>query len=199
MDTPLVNGKAYPILHVAPEAYRFQVLSAGNDRSWNLQLYVADATGKEVPTLPAVPPAATTPLPLCGSITKITQPTLGLGLPYAALDSTGNPINGTGLPLNCWPNYGAPSPGISSKQFMWPADGRDGGVPDPRFAGPPIIQIGTEGGLLPAPAVIPSTPSTTKSTPEASPSRTFPLTDSGWVLQSGPTSLLTSPSSRARR
>jgi FtsP/CotA-like multicopper oxidase with cupredoxin domain len=158
MDTPLVNGKAYPVLHVAPEAYRFQVLSAGNDRSWNLQLYVADATGMEVPTLPAVPPAATTPLPLCGSVTKITQPTLGLGLPYAALDATGNPINGTGLPLNCWPNYGAPSPGISSKQFMWPADGRDGGVPDPRSAGPPFIQIGTEGGLLPAPAVIPSTP-----------------------------------------
>ena len=158
MDTPLVNGKAYPVLTVAPEAYRFQILSAGNDRSWNLQLYVADATGKEVPTLPAVPPAATTPLPLCGSVTKITQPTLGLGLPIAALDATGNPINGTGLPLNCWPNYGAPSPGISSKQFMWPADGRDGGVPDPRFAGPPFIQIGTEGGLLPAPAVIPSTP-----------------------------------------
>ena len=41
---------------------------------------------------------------------------------------------------------------------MWPADGRDGGVPDPRLAGPPWIQIGTEGGLLPAPVVIPSTP-----------------------------------------
>ena len=158
MDTPLVNGKAYPVLHVAPEAYRFQILSAGNDRSWNLQLYFADATGKEVPMLPAVPPAATTPLPLCGSVTKITQPALGLGLPMAALDATGNPINGTGLPAGCWPNYGSPSPGIPSKQFMWPGDGRDGGVPDPRSAGPPFIQIGTEGGLLPAPAVIPSTP-----------------------------------------
>ena len=40
----------------------------------------------------------------------------------------------------------------------WPTDGRDGGAPDPATAGPPIIQIGTEGGFLPAPVVIPSTP-----------------------------------------
>src|SRR4029077_8810392 len=121
MDTPLVNGKAYPILHVAPEAYRFQILAAGNDRSWNLQLYVADSTGKEVPMLTAVPPSVGPPQPLCGSVTQITQPALGLGLPMAALDATGNPLNGDGLPANCWPNYGAPTPGIPSKQFMWPA------------------------------------------------------------------------------
>ena len=41
MDTPLVNGKAYPVLHVAPEAYRFRILSAGNDRTLNLSLYQA--------------------------------------------------------------------------------------------------------------------------------------------------------------
>ena len=56
---------------------------------------------------------------------------------------------GTGLPLQngapCWPN-------------TWPTDGREGGVPDPTTAGPPIIQIGAEGGLLPSPVVIPSTP-----------------------------------------
>jgi len=157
MDTPMVNGVAYPTLTVNPEAYRFKILSAGNDRSFNLQLYVADATGADVAMLPAVPPAATTPLPLCSTLTQITQPGLGTGLPTAQLDATGNPINGTGLPTNCWPNYGL-SAGIPRQQFMWPADGRDGGVPDPRFAGPPFIQIGTEGGLLPAPVVIPSTP-----------------------------------------
>jgi FtsP/CotA-like multicopper oxidase with cupredoxin domain len=31
----------------------------------------------------------------------------------------------------------------------WPKDGRDGGVPDPTTAGPDIIQIGNEGGVLP--------------------------------------------------
>ncbi len=40
----------------------------------------------------------------------------------------------------------------------WPTDGRAGGVPDPAAAGPSFIQIGTEGGLLPAPAVIPNQP-----------------------------------------
>ena len=35
---------------------------------------------------------------------------------------------------------------------------RDGGVPDPAAAGPTMIQIGTEGGFLPAPVVLPNTP-----------------------------------------
>ena len=39
-----------------------------------------------------------------------------------------------------------------------PTDGRDGGVPDPATAGPAWVQIGTEGGVLPLPVVIPPTP-----------------------------------------
>jgi FtsP/CotA-like multicopper oxidase with cupredoxin domain len=70
MDTPVVNGKAYPVLHVAPEAYRFRILSVGNDRSLNLSLFLAcgsgtfsvaatncaapGALGTEVPMVPAV-------------------------------------------------------------------------------------------------------------------------------------------------
>ncbi|MEV4499698.1 hypothetical protein AB0J84_28860 [Micromonospora arborensis] len=40
----------------------------------------------------------------------------------------------------------------------WPTDGRDGGVPDPRAAGPEFVQIGNEAGLLPAPVVLPNRP-----------------------------------------
>ena len=40
----------------------------------------------------------------------------------------------------------------------WPTDGRDGGVPDPTAAGPQMIQIGTEGGLLPAPVPLTNQP-----------------------------------------
>ncbi|MDO3700554.1 hypothetical protein Q3W71_02525 [Micromonospora sp. C28SCA-DRY-2] len=40
----------------------------------------------------------------------------------------------------------------------WPTDGRDGGVPDPAAAGPELVQIGNECGLLPAPVVIPNRP-----------------------------------------
>ena len=40
----------------------------------------------------------------------------------------------------------------------WPTDGRDGGVPDPAMVGPAMIQIGTEGGFLLAPVILPNTP-----------------------------------------
>ncbi|HSA97311.1 MAG TPA: hypothetical protein VLJ16_14770, partial [Acidobacteriota bacterium] len=62
MDTPIVNGAAYPYLDVEPKAYRFRVLNACNDRFLNLQLYVADPgvttpdgrTNTEVKMIPAV-------------------------------------------------------------------------------------------------------------------------------------------------
>ena len=40
MDTPLVNGTAYPYLKVQRKAYRFRILNACNDRMLNLQLYL---------------------------------------------------------------------------------------------------------------------------------------------------------------
>ncbi len=42
MDTPVINGTAYPVLNVEPRTYRFRILSAANDRFWNLQLLRAD-------------------------------------------------------------------------------------------------------------------------------------------------------------
>ncbi len=160
MDTPVVNGTAYPYLKVARAAYRFQILAASNDRTWNLGLYyAATATGTvckggavadlslctEVSMVPADPHTALSTPPAC----TIQTATGGSGLAIAALNANGDPLNGTGLPgtvkAPCWPS-------------TWPADARDGGVPNPATAGPPLIQIGTEGGLLPEPAVIPSTP-----------------------------------------
>jgi FtsP/CotA-like multicopper oxidase with cupredoxin domain len=40
----------------------------------------------------------------------------------------------------------------------WPTDNRAGGVPDYKRRGPDWVQIGSEGGFLPAPAVIPNQP-----------------------------------------
>jgi len=48
-------------------------------------------------------------------------------------------------------------PGTGLPQ-TWPTDGRDGGVPAPSAVGPSFIQIGSEGGFLAAPAVLPNTP-----------------------------------------
>ncbi|MCY3022845.1 MAG: hypothetical protein NTW87_28020 [Planctomycetota bacterium] len=131
MDTPVVNGTAYPYLVVQPKAYRFRILNACNDRFLNLQLYYADpANPSEVRMVPALPHSTTTPAPNDGLL----------------LESDSTPISTvTGLPVNAWPT-------------TWPTDGRDGGVPDPLTAGPQIIQVGTEGGLLPGVALIPSCP-----------------------------------------
>ena len=43
MDTPLVNGAAYPYIEVDPKTYRFRILNAANDRFLNLHFYVADS------------------------------------------------------------------------------------------------------------------------------------------------------------
>ena len=43
---------------------------------------------------------------------------------------------------------------------LWPQDGRPGGAPDPATAGPQWIQVATEGGFLPKPAIIPNQPIT---------------------------------------
>ncbi len=53
-------------------------------------------------------------------------------------------------------------PAVATPGFpaTWSTDGRAGGVPDPATAGPPWIQIGTGGGFLPAPVVVPPSPST---------------------------------------
>lgn len=40
-DTPLVNGAAYPTVTLNPQAYRFRILSAADDRGWNLSLFQA--------------------------------------------------------------------------------------------------------------------------------------------------------------
>jgi len=111
MDTPVVNGTAYPFVDVQPKAYRLRVLNASNDRFWNLQLYIAD------PSIVTADGRTNTEVKM--------------------------------IPASAGPNIPA----------YWPTmDNRVGGVPDPATAGPDMIQIGTEGGFLPAPAVLKNTP-----------------------------------------
>ncbi len=100
-DTPIVNGTAYPATTLQPKSYRLRILNAANDRFFNLQWYVADASGTEV-ALKASELAAAQEDP-------VVFPT-----PDTALSPVG-------------PNW---------------------------------IQIGTEGGFLPAPVEIPNRPIT---------------------------------------
>jgi FtsP/CotA-like multicopper oxidase with cupredoxin domain len=127
MDTPLVNGVAYPTLTVDPKPYRFRILSVANERSFNLSWFLAcDSTGAQyVATL-----GASCPAPTVAGIPGLTE----VGM-VPSVTTAGFPV---------W----------------WPSDGRAGGVPDPKASGPSWIQIGTEGGVLPAPVVHPPSPVT---------------------------------------
>ena len=116
MDTPLVNGVAYPYLKVGRHAYRFRILNASDDRTLNLQIYFAGSNGTMWNTNGTLRDGSS------GEVSMVAA------------------SSRSGLP---------PS---------WPTDGRVGGVPNPKSVGPSMIQIGNEGGLLPAAVVLPNTP-----------------------------------------
>jgi FtsP/CotA-like multicopper oxidase with cupredoxin domain len=48
MDTPVINGVAYPVLNVEPKAYRVRFLNGANDRYFNISLWKADSTSAVV-------------------------------------------------------------------------------------------------------------------------------------------------------
>jgi FtsP/CotA-like multicopper oxidase with cupredoxin domain len=131
LDTPTVNGQLYPTMTVDPKTYRFRILSIGNDRSFNLGLYQAvDANGVVCDANNANP----------------AVPPRSPGDVSAAGPATCTEVRM--VPAS-------PTPGFPA---TWPTDGRGGGVPDPATAGPDIVQIGNEAGLLPAVAVWKSQP-----------------------------------------
>jgi FtsP/CotA-like multicopper oxidase with cupredoxin domain len=159
LDTPVVNGTAYPTVSVPQGIYRFRLLNAANDRFFNFSLfYAADKDGNvckpgypnpnNLQTTSVVPSSfsACTEVKMVDAVPHRVAVTNANDHLQACSSSTitngGAGVQGTN---GCWP-------------ATWPTDGRDGGVPDPSTAGPAFIQIGTEGGVLPAPVVIDPTP-----------------------------------------
>jgi FtsP/CotA-like multicopper oxidase with cupredoxin domain len=78
-DTAVVNGTAFPYITLNSDPYRFRMLSAGNDRSLNLQLYSASVptatvtfTGGGCTTLPIASTQVKSTGPNTGVITGIT-------------------------------------------------------------------------------------------------------------------------------
>ncbi len=139
MDTPTINGTAYPVLEVEPKAYRFRILNAAHDRFYNLQMYKAVADPGHVDVTP--------PTPDLTGFTATTSPYVGAQT-LASL---------TEVPMLPATDVATSSTG-ATRPDTWPADGRPGGVPDWGMAGPPWIMIGSEGGFLPQPVEIPSHP-----------------------------------------
>jgi FtsP/CotA-like multicopper oxidase with cupredoxin domain len=128
MDTQLVNGTVYPYAEVPAGPVRFRVLNASNDRGLNLQLYKAYDKTSWTPAVPATPTTQLIP----------GTPTLPCGATVA----------------DCTEVKMVPVSVLPTNQF---AD-TPSGIPDPTTAGPPWIQIGTEGGFMPAPVVVPQQP-----------------------------------------
>ncbi len=135
MDTPVVNGMAYPILNVPAGPVRFRILNAANDRFLNLSLWLA--ASKNSPTT-----AGTAGAVMCDGSVLVSDCTEVKMVPF---DSTQN----AAAPFPSW-WYDSSVPN--------PFDDRVGGVPDPATRGPAMIQIGTEGGFLPSPAVVRNQP-----------------------------------------
>jgi FtsP/CotA-like multicopper oxidase with cupredoxin domain len=143
LDTPMVNGTVYPTLTVDPVRYRFQILNAANDRYWNLSFFVA-ATDPQAP-------AANTEV-------KMVVANPGYEPGYSAYTGLGStpPMCAQAAPLSQVTSLPV-GPDLTSPPCYpsrWPTDGRQGGAPDPATVGPRWIQIGSEGGMLPAVAVI---------------------------------------------
>jgi FtsP/CotA-like multicopper oxidase with cupredoxin domain len=187
MDTPVINGQAYPTVTLKQGTYRFQVLNAANDRMFNMSLFYAAGPNGDVCNpnyvgvnnlgATSVAPAqslctevkmvAANPHPLVMPVVASTETPKDLDDTPACATTLANPdvIRGSGFLVTANPlalDYnsatGLPGKIIPCWPSSWPTDGRDGGVPDPTTAGPPWIQIGTEGGVLPQAVVIPATP-----------------------------------------
>ncbi len=145
-DTSVVNGTVYPYMNVSPKKYRLRILSVGNDRTLNLSLWVA--SNKNVDTTSAANAGATSVAATGATCTGTSA--------NAAADCTEVRM----VPWDATQN-------VTSKFPTWwyttlkggiTFDGRPGGVPDPKTRGPAMVQIGTEGGFLAAPAVIKNQP-----------------------------------------
>lgn len=181
LDTMMVNGTVYPTLPVQAQPYRLRILNASHDRFLNLQLYkatpivsgitvVVGGTGyTSVPTVTLVggggtgATAAATINPATGAITAIDLLTVGSGyISPPAVVITGGGGGGAAAIASVYTALtevgmvpAAPTSGFPAK---WPADGREGGVPDPATRGPAFIQLGTESGFLPAPVLLNNQP-----------------------------------------
>ncbi len=180
MDTPIVNGVAYPNITVDPKPYRFRILNAANDRFLNLQLYNATniisnisvnsgGSGYTSPGVVIADPygrgATAAAIVSNGVVTGIQVLTVGSNYSISpVITITGANTSKATATAHVYTGKTevgmVPAVATSGYPVGWPTDGRDGGVPDPATMGPSFIQVGTEGGFLPAPAVIRDQPVT---------------------------------------
>ena len=139
-DTPIVNGTAFPYTNLPPTAVRFRILNACNDRMLNLQIYYA-ATASGI---------------ICDGVLR--DPVTGLPSPTTGVVPAPSTCTEVSMVPAAPPPNLLPTDPLYAAWQRWPTDGRAGGVPNPAWAGPDIIQIGNEAGFLATPATWPQQP-----------------------------------------
>ena len=173
MDTPLVNGTAYPKMTVEKKRYRFRILNGSNDRTLNLGLYYAEPLTVSVIS-GGFGYSATPSVTFTGGNAGGGTPTQATGTATVVGGVvTGVTVTSPGSGYTSYPNVTISDPtGVGAQavasvnteiKMMTRTDGRPGGQPDLTAQDlttlPKIILVGTEGGLLPAPVVGPGTTS----------------------------------------
>ncbi|MEY8877130.1 MAG: fibronectin type III domain-containing protein [Leptothrix sp. (in: b-proteobacteria)] len=142
MDTPIINGVAYPVMEVDPTTYRFKILNASNDRMFTFNFFESKASAT---------------LADGSTVTNAVLDANGVAIP-SEVDMVPASIAATPCPA------GQLRPSVINKVTctpdFWPTDNRDGGMPSPASVGPTIYQIGSEGGFLPKPVAIEPSPIT---------------------------------------
>jgi FtsP/CotA-like multicopper oxidase with cupredoxin domain len=180
-DTPILNGVAYPDLKVEPKTYRFRLLNGSEQRYLNLGLYVAEPVSvgvinggsgySQTATVDFTAPegggaAAKGHLAIdnaSGAIMAVIIDDMGGDYANKAPTVTISDTTGNGAVVFATINtemqmVDAVMPPANPAYAVNTYDGRPGGIPNPAAIGPDIVQIGTEGGFLATPNVIPSTP-----------------------------------------
>ena len=104
---------------------------------------------------------ATATASISGSVTAVTVtnpgtgytsvPDVAIAAPSAGTTATAAAYLGTEVKM-------VPASATAGFPAAWPIDAREGGVPDPTYRGPAMIQFASEGGFLPAPVVLPNQP-----------------------------------------
>ena len=167
LDTPLVNGQAYPTLTVDAKPYRFRMLNAGNDRFLNLGLYLA----ADKLTANPIDPIQSKGQVLCDGITarpgnnvvpavadctEVKMVPMGSSYPSAFYDLVNNPTLQPASPDGAFafPTSG----GLLGTGWGDPSGQLAEGVPDPASMGPHLYLIGNDAGYLANMVDIPSTP-----------------------------------------
>ena len=134
MDSMMVNGVSYPVMHAARKVYLLHLLNGSDDRSLNLSLYYAKSDPSNTYSTHCSGPLWTNPAsdttPACGDSGEVSM-------------------------VPATPN----TPATQGLVFPDQLQNHTGGVvPDMRTAGPPLVMLASEGGVLPDAAVFPANP-----------------------------------------